>query len=132
MPVRFVESPEGQQLPFIALKPHRVQGRMVPQRMLYPSDDMLAHAIAALPAGAYRDLATIRAQLAAEHGAETTCPVTTQRAIDRIAEASVLAHEQGRDAVPFWRVFDPSRPGVKRLAGGAAFIVARQREETLR
>ena len=129
MPVRFVESPEGQELPFIAMKLHSVRGEMVPQRMLYPSEQMLAQAIAALPEGARSDLTSIRARLAAEHGAEATCPVTTRRMVDRIAEAAVTAHAEGAATTPFWRVFDAGRPAARRLAGGAEFIAARQREE---
>ena len=49
--VPFVNSPDGKELPFIANRLHSVKGERVPQRMLYPSQTLLAAAIADLPRG---------------------------------------------------------------------------------
>lgn len=94
--VRFVESPEGQALPFIAGRLHSERGQKVAQRMLFPSADMLAAAIAAIPAGRSADLAAVRGALAVEHGAATTCPVTSQRLLRDIAVDAVAGWEAGR------------------------------------
>jgi hypothetical protein len=127
--VPFVGSPEGRELPFIADRLHSVKGEKVPQRMLYPSQALLATAIADLPRSGGA-LSTVRRSMAVKHGAETTCPVTTQRMLRDIAAAAVMAWESGDHAVtPFWRVVDPDTPTARLMAGGAAFIRARRAEE---
>ena len=129
--VPFVESSVGRALPFIADRLHSVGGRKVPQRMLFPSGPMLAAGIAKIPAGHNGSQIALRVALAAEHGAETTCPVTTARLLRDLAAETVAAWETGRrDVVPFWRVVDPDRPTARILAGGADFIRARRAEET--
>ena len=127
--VPFVSSPEGRELPFIANKLHSVNGEMVPQRMLYPSQALLAAAIADLPRSGGA-LSAVRRSMAVQHGAEVTCPVTTQRLLRDIATAAVKAWESGDRAVtPFWRVVGPETPTARLMAGGAAFIRARRAEE---
>ena len=114
----------------IKSRPHRVGGVMVDQTMLMPSAELVAAHMLAVPAGETRSLAELRAAMAAEKGAEATCPVTTQRMIKIVAAKSVADHAAGKKAVPFWRVVDPDRPNSKALPGGRDFIVARRREET--
>ena len=128
--VPFVSSPEGQKLPFIANRLHSVKGEKAPQRMLYPSQGLLAAAIADLPRGGEGGLGAVRRSMAARYGAEATCPVTTQRLLRDIAAGAVKAWEAGDHAVtPFWRVVDPETPAARTIAGGAAFIRARRAEE---
>lgn len=114
----------------IKIRPHRVNGVMVDQTMLLPSAEAVARQISAVPAGETRSLAELREQLARHHGAEATCPVTTQRMIKVVAARSVADHQSGREAVPFWRVVDPDKPNGARLPGGRDFILARRRDET--
>jgi hypothetical protein len=129
--VPFVNSPQGQELPFIANRLHSVKGKKVPQRMLYPSQALLAAAIADSPRGE-GSLAAVRRSMAVQYGAEVTCPVTTQRLLRDIAAAAVTAWEAGNHAVPpFWRVVDPETPTARLLSGGAAFIRARRAEEAV-
>lgn len=100
-----------------------------PQSVLIPTAAMLADKINGVPEGGYRDLAEIRAELAAEHGTDITCPVTVRRHLRAIAAEALAAFETGKDAVPFWRVVDASRPGSEILAGGSRFIKARRAAE---
>jgi hypothetical protein len=114
-----------------AIEPRR-KGRSGTQAMLIPSLGMVEASIAAVPAGEISDLATIRKALAREFGADACCPVTVQRHLRDIAQRAVSAFETGKSGdslLPFWRVADPDRSGVKGLAGGAAFIRARRRAE---
>lgn len=113
----------------IKIRPHRVNGIMVDQTMLLPSAEAVARQISAVPAGETRSLAQLREQLAAAHGAEATCPVTTQRMIKVVAARSVADHQAGREAVPFWRVVDPDKRNGAALPGGRDFILARRRDE---
>lgn len=114
---------------YIKNRPHRVGGILVDQSMLMPSEESVARQIAAVPAGETRSLAQLRADLAALHGAEATCPVTTQRMIKIVAERAVADHAGGRAAVPFWRVVEPGKPNTERLAGGSDFVRRRRAEE---
>lgn len=113
----------------IKIRPHSVNGVMVDQTMLMPSADAVATQIMTVPSGETRSLAELRARLAAEYGAEATCPVTTQRMIKVVAAKSVADHQAGRQAVPFWRVVDPDKPNDRKLPGGREFILARRNEE---
>ena len=115
----------------IKIRPHSVNGVMVDQTMLLPSAEAVARQILAVPAGETRSLAELRAALAEQHGAEATCPVTTQRMIKVVAARSVADHQAGRKAVPFWRVVDPDKPNGKKLPGGSEFILARRSEEKI-
>jgi hypothetical protein len=114
---------------YIKNRPHRVNGVMVDQAMLMPSADAVATQILAVPPGEVRSLAELRDRLAAQYGAEATCPVTTQRMIKVVAAKSVADHQAGRKAVPFWRVVDPDKPNGQKLPGGRDFILARRMDE---
>lgn len=127
--VRTVATPEGQALPYIFYKPHSVGRVMVPQAMLYPSRDMLADAIRAVPRGSTSSLIEIRAQLARQHGTETTCPVTTVRMVAEIADDAVINWSSTGDVVPVWRVIDADRPSARQFAGGPDFFRARREAE---
>jgi hypothetical protein len=99
--------------------------------MLYPSQALLATAIADLPPGEGA-LSAVRPSMADRYGAEVTCPVTTQRLLREIAAGAVKAWESGDHAVtPFWRVVDPETSTARLMAGGAAFIRARRAEEAV-
>lgn len=115
---------------YIRNRPHRVGGVMVDQAMLMPGEALVAAHVLAVPAGETRTLAELRAAMAAEKGAEATCPVTMQRMIKIVAAKSVADHGDGKKAVPFWRVVDPDSANGKRLPGGSDFIRTRRREES--
>ena len=128
--IPYYPTPDGHERPFISDKLHSVNGVRVPHTMLYPSREMIEAKMREVPAGEATDLVVIRAALAEEYGAASTCPVTTQHVVREIAEAAVGAWEAGnRQAAPFWRVIDPDRPAARRLPGGAEFIRARQQAE---
>jgi hypothetical protein len=114
------------------IEPRR-KGRNGMQTMLIPSLEMVAKAIAAVRHGQTGTLTQLRGSLAAQHGADACCPVTTQRHLVRIAEQSAAAIAAGNvppdEITPFWRVVDPDRPSARRLAGGPDFIRARRGAE---
>jgi hypothetical protein len=91
---------------YIKIRPHSVNGLIVDQAMLMPSAE------------------AISAQIL-----DATCPVTTQRMIKIVAAKSVVDHQAGRRAVPFWRVVDPDKPNSQKLPGGREFILARRKDE---
>ncbi|NLS15843.1 hypothetical protein HGP16_04610 [Rhizobium sp. P40RR-XXII] len=87
----------------------RRKGRSLTQSMLIPSEEMVAHALWAAPAGRVSDLGGLRQSLAKQYGADACCPVTVQRHLVRISEAG---------NAPFWRVVNPDRPFARRMSGG--------------
>jgi len=97
--------------------------------MLYPSQALLAAAIAELPPRGC-SLVELRRTMAARYGAAVTCPVTTQKMLRDIAASAVNAWKSGNhDVTPFWRVVNPKTPTARLMAGGAEFIRARRAEE---
>ena len=87
----------------------RRKGKSGMQRMLIPSEAMVANALRAAQPGQQSDLAELRRALAAENGADACCPVTVQRHLVRISQDG---------SAPFWRVVNPDRPFARRMAGG--------------
>ncbi|WP_223789290.1 hypothetical protein [Marinicella meishanensis] len=74
----------------------------------------------------------LRAQLAKDHAADHTCPVTTGIFLRIVAEAALeeLAQTQNLSAItPFWRAIDANSPLAKKLSCGPEFIADLQIEE---
>ncbi|WP_087001564.1 hypothetical protein [Rhizobium sullae] len=91
----------------------RRKGKSLTQRMLIPSETMVADELRTAQPGHLSDLAGLRRALAAKYGADACCPVTMQRHLVRISEDG---------SAPFWRVVDPDRPFARRMTGGPDHI----------
>jgi hypothetical protein len=90
------------------IEPRR-KGKNLTQRMLIPSEAMVAEELRAAPPGRLSDIGLLRRNLAQKHGADACCPVTVQRHLVRISQD---------DSAPYWRVIDPDRPFARRVRGG--------------
>lgn len=80
------------------------------------------------------DVPTLRRKLARKFKAEVTCPITLGFHLRTVAEAAWEAHQQGAkpaDITPVWRVLDAAAPTLKKLSGGADFILDQRRREGL-
>ena len=89
--------------------------------LLIPSPPMIAAYINALPPGTRSNLATMRADLARQQGAATTCPVTTAihtRIVAEIALEQLAAGAAPATVMPFWRVLQPTDTLVAKLSLG--------------
>ena len=78
-----------------------------------------------LPSGSTMSIQQLRRELAALHGADATCPVSTSIFLRAVAEAAWDDIEAGRPAsevAPFWRVVDPASPLAKKLRAGSQWI----------
>ncbi|KNZ32226.1 MAG: hypothetical protein AD742_13880 [Methylibium sp. NZG] len=78
-----------------------------------------------VPAGSTMSVQQMRRELAALHGADATCPVSTSIFLRAVAEAAWDDIEAGRSAgevAPFWRVVDPASPLAKKLRAGSQWI----------
>lgn len=72
------------------------------------------------------DTRTLRNDLALEHNANYTCPVTTGIFLRIVAEANYEKLQEGQpieNITPFWRVIEPNSPLAKKLSFGQDFIV---------
>lgn len=85
-------------------------------------EDYLRHQV---PVGTIKEIQQVRRELAALHGADATCPVSTSIFLRTVAEAAWDDMEAGRsaaDVAPFWRVVDPASALAKKLRAGSLWI----------
>jgi hypothetical protein len=78
-----------------------------------------------VPPGQTRSIQQMRRELAALHGADAACPVSTAIFLRTVAEAAWDRIESGADTAdvaPFWRVVEPGSPLAKKLRAGSAWI----------
>lgn len=88
--------------------------------------------IRAIPEGTTLDVPALRNEVAAAHGADATCPVTTAMYLRILVEIAVDDVADGVDVgqvTPVWRVVAPDSPVAQRVAGAAELIVDRRRAE---
>ncbi len=85
----------------------------------------LAEKIRDIPEGQTRSIPELRAELAADHGADATCPVTTAMYMRVLLEMVLDERGEGtppEEVVPVWRVLESTSPVTRRVDGGADFI----------
>lgn len=85
-----------------------------------------------LKKGAQVNIKTLRKDLALQHGADYTCPVTTGIFLRIVAEAAYENLQQGTPVsklTPFWRVIEPDSPLAKKLSFGQDFLKKQIRAE---
>ena len=78
-----------------------------------------------VPPGETREVQQVRRELAALHGAEATCPVSTAIFLRTVSEAAwddIQAGVPLQQVTPFWRVVDPGSPLAKKLRAGSEWI----------
>lgn len=82
--------------------------------------------------GKHIDLKTLRKDLAIEHNADATCPVTTGIFLRIVAEANYEKLQQGKsieEITPFWRVIEPNSSLAKKLTFGQNFLLQQIEKE---
>jgi hypothetical protein len=100
-------------------------------RMLVVTPSVVDAAVAEIPFGAVVAATTLRQTLAASHGAEHTCPVTTGIALRVVSERAYLRRQAGAASVtPFWRTVDPDSELAGKLACGREFVRRMRLAET--
>lgn len=97
-----------------------------PGKLLLISTPMEIHGyLAGLAPDEPVTVASLRAGLAAQHGADATCPLTTGIFLRILSEAALEQISKGTDPEqvwPFWRLVDPASPLAKKLSCGPAFL----------
>lgn len=102
--------------------------------MLIPTAAQVDAFVRTIPPGVYVDARRMRRELAADNGAEATCPVTTGFHLRTVAEAAHEALDRGvpeEIITPYWRVLDAKSPTLRKLSAGADFAADRRRRERL-
>jgi hypothetical protein len=82
--------------------------------------------------GKRNDLKTLRKDLAIEHNADYTCPVTTGIFLRIVAEANYEKLQQGiplEEITPFWRVIELNSALAKKLTFGQEFLIQQVEKE---
>jgi hypothetical protein len=103
-------------------------------RMLIVTPKMMDAYVRQIPKGKSVTTATIRRDLAAEHNADYTCPVTTGIFLRIVAEAAYEKIQQGGKpqlVTPFWRAIEPNSPLAKKLTFGQEFLLQQRKAEGL-
>jgi hypothetical protein len=78
------------------------------------------------------DTKTLRKDLALEHNADYTCPVTTGIFLRIVAEANFEKLQQGQSIetiTPFWRVIEPNSALAKKLTFGQELLIEQIEKE---
>lgn len=87
-----------------------------------------------IPKGKSVDIKTMRNDLAIEHDAEVTCPVTTGIFLRIVAEAANEQLQQGKalnKITPIWRVINPKMTLAAKLTFGTKWIAEQRKKEKL-
>ena len=90
--------------------------------------------IRSIPKGKSVDLKTMRKDLAIEHDAEVTCPITTGIFLRIVAEAANEQFQQGKSLnkiTPIWRVINPKMTITTKLTFGTKLIAEQRKKEKL-
>jgi hypothetical protein len=93
------------------------------RRVLLPNRDQLTAAITAIPPGTTLPLPALKAGLAAAHGTDLCCPITTRKVLDGLAADMVSGAP-----LPLWRLLPPDDVTIRRHQAGP-LVTARRAEE---
>jgi 6-O-methylguanine DNA methyltransferase, DNA binding domain len=91
-------------------------------KMLKPSLASVGHAVSEVRRGTVLSITELRQRLANTHGAQTTCPFLTKRALMAIAE-------DPNATAPYWRIVRANGAMIEYFPGGAAVQARRLKAE---
>lgn len=94
--------------------------------MFIATPQLIDHYIKEIGFGRHIETKTLRKDLALEHHADYTCPVTTGIFLRIVAEANYEKLKQGKslaEITPFWRVIEPNSALAKKLTFGQDFLI---------
>ncbi len=103
-------------------------------KMLIVTPEVVDKYLRSIPEGVHTSLQQMRKDLAADYGAEYTCPVTSGIALRITAEHAYEELTAGtpiKDITPFWRMIDNKAPAAKKLTFGMDFVNEQREKEGL-
>jgi len=101
-------------------------------RMLVSTPREVDGLLKKIPEGRFVAPEELRRKLAAKHGADATCPVSTGIFLRIASEAAWEELQAGKDpseVTPFWRSVQLGSPLARKLSCGEAFVRKMQRAE---
>ena len=101
-------------------------------KMFIASPKLIDDYINEIPEGVSVNLKTMRLDLALEHQADNSCPVTTGiflRIVSEVATEKFNKTNKTDNITPFWRVVDSRMPIAKKLSCGLDFIKTQREKE---
>ena len=106
-------------------------GQKAGDRMLIPTPKLIEDYIGQSEKGTFIDPLQMRKDLAAELGADFTCPMTTGIFSRIMAEKNLELHgDNYQNMTPFWRLVDPMSDLAKKLSCGKE-VIQKLRESEL-
>ena len=118
--------------PVVEIADKNFAGVKAGQKMLIPTPALVDDYIRHIENGKTVDTATMRKDLAIEHGADVTCPLTSGIFLRIVAEAAYEEYQQGKTInkiTPFWRMIDEKSPTAKKLSFGTEFLKEQRKKE---
>jgi hypothetical protein len=107
-----------------------IWGQQPGDLMYISSPQEIAHEIQRIPSGSFLGVIGLRKQLANEHAADFTCPLTTgiflRTAIEYWEEDRTRFFPEG---LPFWRVVGKKDPLFKKLSAPMQELLRHKQEE---
>jgi hypothetical protein len=103
-------------------------------RMLIATPKVVDEYVKQIPRGHHTSLQQMRKDLAAEFGAENTCPVTSGIFLRIVSELAYEQYQHGtplQKITPFWRMIDKKAPLAKKLSFGYDFVAEQRQKEGL-
>ena len=114
--------------------PVNIAGMKAGEIMLVPTARQVDAFIRTLPRGRHMEVRALRQAMAAQHGAQVSCPITTGFHLRTVAEAAYEAYRRTGDVesiTPFWRVMNINTPTITKLTFGTDFVLEQRRREGL-
>ena len=102
--------------------------------MYIANPEVINEFIRQIPKGTQTTLQQMRTDLAARHGVDYCCPLTSGIFLRIVAEAAYEDYINGMDLkkiTPFWRIISAAAPVCKKLSFGSDFIKTQRKKEGL-
>jgi hypothetical protein len=123
MPKSWLEKFESKSTHDIKIIENDFWGQKAGDRMLIPTPKLIEDYVNESEIGTIIDPLQMRNDLAAELGADFTCPMTTGIFTRIMAEKNLEIHgENYQSMTPFWRLVDPKSDLAKKLSCGKEVI----------
>lgn len=103
-------------------------------KMLIATPRLIDAYIREIPKGKESSLLQLRKDIAAEHGADNCCPLTSGIFLRIVAEAAYEEYTGGKALkaiTPFWRIINLKMPTAKKLSFGTDFLKEQRKKEGL-
>ncbi|WP_299107347.1 hypothetical protein [uncultured Tenacibaculum sp.] len=134
MPKTWLEKYNSTKPPVVKVIDKRFADLEEGTKMFIATPKIIDNYVNEIPKGTSVDIKVMRKDMAIEHFAENSCPVTTSIFLRIVAEVALESLTKGKttnDITPFWRVVHPKTPLAKKLSCGVAFIKEQRSKENI-